>query len=348
MLQLFHAVLLAITICAGIAHADVRIASWNIERLGHGDQKSYAALAAIGAQFDFIAVQEVMTEAGITRLEEALEKQTDEPWSAMYSHAIGRGSYKEMYAFVWREAAVEYVDGAVVYLDRTDRYAREPYSARFRSLNTGTEFVAATVHVLYGKSAGDRTPEIEALSVYWGWLEEVYQATPRILLGDFNLAPGHAAWEPLRRNAEPMITAGATTVSSINGRFANLYDNIWVSPSDNLSITQTGIYDGPATLGWDHEKFRKHVSDHVPIYLALGTARVAIAPTSVRVSNATMTDSAIRSRDERREVRGNRNSKVYHLPTCPSFGLVSDRNRVAFPSEVQAVEAGFRKARNCP
>jgi len=47
-------------------------------------------------------------------------------------------------------------------------------------------------------------------------------------------------------------------------------------------------------------------------------------------------------------IRGNQNSRVYHLPTgCPSYDLVSPRNIVEFQSEAAANDAGFRKAGNC-
>lgn len=49
----------------------------------------------------------------------------------------------------------------------------------------------------------------------------------------------------------------------------------------------------------------------------------------------------------RMAVKGNRNSKIYHLPHCPSFADVSPRNSVPFTSEQQAQDAGYRKARNC-
>lgn len=48
------------------------------------------------------------------------------------------------------------------------------------------------------------------------------------------------------------------------------------------------------------------------------------------------------------EVRGNSNSKVYHLSEgCPSFERVSSKNRVRFESEADAKAEGYRKAGNC-
>jgi endonuclease YncB( thermonuclease family) len=48
------------------------------------------------------------------------------------------------------------------------------------------------------------------------------------------------------------------------------------------------------------------------------------------------------------QIRGNRNSGIYHLPDCPDYDRVSPRNRVPFGSEREALRQGFRKARNCP
>lgn len=47
-------------------------------------------------------------------------------------------------------------------------------------------------------------------------------------------------------------------------------------------------------------------------------------------------------------IRGNRNSRVYHLPVgCPSYSAIKSSNVVEFHSEQQAVKAGYRKAGNC-
>lgn len=46
-------------------------------------------------------------------------------------------------------------------------------------------------------------------------------------------------------------------------------------------------------------------------------------------------------------VRGNKNSRIYHLADCPGYDRMSDRNLITFDSEAAAKEAGFRMARNC-
>jgi deoxyribonuclease-1 len=48
------------------------------------------------------------------------------------------------------------------------------------------------------------------------------------------------------------------------------------------------------------------------------------------------------------EIKGNKNSQVYHLPSgCPSYDKVSERNAVFFDSESEAQSNGYRKAGNC-
>lgn len=56
--------------------ADITLGSWNVKRLGK--QHSYEALSAVAGKFDIIALQEVMSEDGLDRLESAIETRTGE------------------------------------------------------------------------------------------------------------------------------------------------------------------------------------------------------------------------------------------------------------------------------
>ncbi|HEV8715622.1 MAG TPA: thermonuclease family protein [Candidatus Binatia bacterium] len=47
-------------------------------------------------------------------------------------------------------------------------------------------------------------------------------------------------------------------------------------------------------------------------------------------------------------IKGNRRSMIYHLPECPNYTVVSLATVVPFSSEQEAVDAGYRKAKNCP
>lgn len=49
--------------------------------------------------------------------------------------------------------------------------------------------------------------------------------------------------------------------------------------------------------------------------------------------------------DQSYPIKGNKNSKVYHLPEWESYDTVKDKNAVYFQNEKEAKEAGFRPAR---
>lgn len=47
------------------------------------------------------------------------------------------------------------------------------------------------------------------------------------------------------------------------------------------------------------------------------------------------------------KIKGNKNSKIYHLPGCPNYNDIAERNIVWFKTHEEAKAAGFRMARNC-
>ena len=47
-------------------------------------------------------------------------------------------------------------------------------------------------------------------------------------------------------------------------------------------------------------------------------------------------------------VIGNKRSGIYHLPGCPGWSRVAPQNRERFATEAAAIDAGYRKAKNCP
>src|SRR5690625_1173634 len=96
------AFLILITCCAGAYGQSLRIGSWNLLHAGWDNQKNWSAMAAVAAQFDLLAVQEVMTPAALGRLDRALESYTGVEWAYLASEAEGRTRYQEHYGFVWR------------------------------------------------------------------------------------------------------------------------------------------------------------------------------------------------------------------------------------------------------
>jgi hypothetical protein len=110
-------------------------------------------------------------------------------------------------------------------------------------------------------------------------------------------------------------------------------------------------------IGWSHEKSRKHVSDHAPVYVSLGNARLDVSAIDVQQPETQATSqSPFKSAANKSSglssgvlgaVRGNRNSEIYHRPDCPSYNKISERNRIEFESPDKAISAGYRIAGNC-
>lgn len=318
--------------------ADTRIASWNMKRLDSEDSDmKFNTAARVMAHFDFVSVQEVMDEPSLLRLVNELQEVTGSEWGMMPSHAIGRGSYKEHYAFFWRRSEVQYVDGALVYLDSRDVFAREPLSARFRTKD-GETFVAANIHVLYGDSKEDRVPEIKALASYWAWLGESFPEEQFFLMGDFNMEPSEYAWGPLKQVAVPLLTVGGTTLAYKNGQYANLYDNIWV-PNNLKAKVQAGVFDLAGYAKMSNKRTRDEISDHAPVYMIISDMDEESGRFDPRI---------MQLEEHTFLVRGNKNSEIYHLPGCGSYNdMARSPNLQEFANEQMALEAGYRRARNC-
>lgn len=330
---------LALVAPAGPVEAETRVASWNIKRLG-GGTRDYGKIAQVISHFHLVAIQEVMDEAALMELVRVLQGLTGEEWGVMASHAIGRGSYKEHYAFVWRKSQVSFVDSAIVYLDDRDVFAREPLSARFQTAD-GNDFIVANIHVLYGDSKADREPEIRALRAYWDWLGTTFPGEQFFLMGDFNMPPDDASWQEMADTAAPLIQSGATTLSRTDGEYANLYDNIW-APRGLKADLSAGIFPLATHFGETNDVIRETVSDHAPVYMILdnmdessGTYTARYTPPVVEAPAGPL-------------VRGNLDSKIFHVPGCSYYEqMATSPNLIGFASIEDAVAQGYRQAQNC-
>ena len=339
----------SIVAASSVAAEPTRIGSWNLMRLGDGDTRDIDGMARVASLFDIIAVQEVMSSAGADRLLARIEATSGEDWDMILSDGIGRGSYKEMYAILWQTDAVSWIDGAVVYADPGDVFAREPLSARFKTAD-GLSFVLASTHIIYGDSVAERETEVAALGAYRDWLTASFPGTPVFVAGDFNLPPDNPAWTAMGVASFPMITAGATTLSSKDRQYANLYDNIWAPAGVPLPIVSAGIIQYPEkVLEIDHETARSRVSDHAPVWIEIDAtaAPVTLPPFFDGIAAPRTTTKDEPAAAHLAAVIGNKNSQIYHVEGCPGFSSTSQKNRVAFNTENDALSAGYRKAKNC-
>ena len=256
----------------------LRVASWNIERLGHGARKDLELTARVLGEFDLIAVQEVMTPEVVDALlahmpgYEALLTDTPRPQAS---------SYSEYYAYFYRSARLDPTFSSFV-PDPHDRFAREPYAACFALLPASTHLCLLSIHVVYGRTVGPRKAEILALDDALRWAQQEDETSHWIVLGDFNrvIDDGDSDDEPeeewrelldRRQLRAPLRIVGpeqATTLSSTD--YANAYDHIFVSESLADSVGSHGRYELVREhCAGDFERCERELSDHAPVFIEL-------------------------------------------------------------------------------
>jgi phosphatidylserine/phosphatidylglycerophosphate/cardiolipin synthase-like enzyme len=98
--------------------------------------------------------------------------------------------------------------------------------------------------------------------------------------------------------------------------------------AENLLV----IKDAPELVKVYEANIQTHAAHSHP-YTRAATAALPAA--------ATMADTA-------GDVHGDRNSKVYRVPGCKGYATMNPASVMAFATEAEAQQAGYRKAKDCP
>ncbi len=164
-------------------------------------------------------------------------------------------------------------------LDR--QFARTPYAVSFWS--SGRTFILVTLHVLYGKKAEERIPELTAIAQWLAeWALSIYAWDHNLIaLGDFNID----------RSGDPLYQAFTSTGLSVprdlhevpRSIFADLddpsekfYDQIaWFTgeqsvPALSLKYNRGGSFDfvdsAMVSAGLPKQQLQWRISDHYPLW----------------------------------------------------------------------------------
>ena len=149
--------------------------------------------------------------------------------------------------------------------------------------------------------------------------------------------------------AEPLIHEGATTLSTPNSKFANLYDNIWNPSGIDLPILLAGRLEFPnKILGISHRETRDHMSDHIPVWMRLSPDANAAKYAKISVARG-QNQFSKRAAQERGAARGAGQLQLdfFLLSHCPGFLKTGPKNRTGFNKQAEAERTGYRMARNC-
>lgn len=253
----------------------LRVQSWNGRHMGWSGETDWAGYAAqvwnafgstssSAAGLDVVALQEVMYDTSVTSLVSALEAKSGYDWSGVSTAALGRSSYKERYAVLWRTDRATLVSNTT-WNDVGDKFEREPQIVRLRVTATGADVTLVNWHTVFGTTA-ERQAEIQAIDdVFKSIQSSTTSDQDVILLGDHNRSATDAWWSQLK-GLSPAVTYKVNDLTSINSScaFASAYDHFWFQSTYVTEYSSSGrdyvadmcaLYNG--------------LSDHAPIWIKL-------------------------------------------------------------------------------
>jgi endonuclease/exonuclease/phosphatase family metal-dependent hydrolase len=251
--------------------SQVRLGTWNVKRLGHGAKRLDLVANVIEQNFDVVALEEVMTPAGLSALMAYLPG-----WSATLSErAVGANGYFEYYAVIARDSAAQVTSSTIVD-DAADEWVREPMVACLKAQNA--DFCLIATHVVFGDTVGPRDLEIQALARLTASLRNANPSeSDYIVVGDFNRSGSAKSFGSFSAQGFGFSDDGLskTTISATNG-YVNPYDHMlfdkvvtseWSGVARRIDIVSSAC-GGSASF------CVSNVSDHAPLAITLNTAGV--------------------------------------------------------------------------
>ncbi len=278
------------------------IGSWNIRAFGNLTRKwtseeddspkrdlhSLLCIGEILKRFDVVALQEVK---GNIRALRDLMKLLGRNWGMILTD-VSRGAVgnneRMAYLFDTRRVQLSGLASELVVPEEwlneiaedalRRQFVRTPYAVGFRS-NDKT-FVLVTLHVLYGKSAKDRIPELKGIARWLAdWAKDVHSFDQNLItLGDFNIdARGDLLDQTFMSEGlfvPPELQRAEVTRSIFNE--TKYYDQIaWFNgenkiPKLNLNFLQGGNFDFVGKVLVDRnltkQQLSYYISDHYPLW----------------------------------------------------------------------------------
>lgn len=260
------------------AAAYLRVVSWNLRHEGWSGETDYAGDAAqIWNQFgssstspngcDVVFCQEVMYESAAQGIADALKSISGVTWAYAVTPALGRSSYKEMYAVIYRTDNVQLISNTV-WNDVGDKFEREPQIVKLRDKRTLADFTFINWHTIWGTDAERQAEIAEIANVFKSVQNSDSTDQDVILLGDHNCSATSTWWANLTSTAviSPQVSYQVNDLTTINslGSYVSPYDHFWFQASYVTEYSSSGRDYIANTLN-----FYNGLSDHAPIWLKL-------------------------------------------------------------------------------
>ncbi|MEQ8818996.1 MAG: deoxyribonuclease I [Sumerlaeia bacterium] len=252
-----------------------RVVSWNARHMGWSGETNWSGYAnQVWQDFgssssasngcDAIFLQEVMYTSSVASFASAMSSVSGVSWSYKYSAKLGRSSYKEYYAVVYRTDRVSHLS-SYTYSDSGDKFEREPHVVKLRHKNTGADYTFLNWHTIWGTTS-KRQAEIAAIGPVFRSVQNGSSSDQDvILLGDHNRDATSSWWSNLKSSTSPAVSYKVNSSTTINSScsFANPYDHFWFQTTYVTEYSSSGrdYISGMCSF--------YNLSDHAPIWLKL-------------------------------------------------------------------------------
>ncbi|XP_039333319.1 deoxyribonuclease gamma [Saimiri boliviensis] len=282
--ELVPLLLLLLSIHSALA---LKICSFNVRSFGESkqeDQNAMDVIVKVIKRCDIILVMEIKdnnNRIGPTLMQKLNgNSRRGMKYNYVISPRLGRNTYKEQYAFLYKEKLVsvkrtyqyhDYQDGDA------DVFSREPFVVWFQSPYTVVkDFVIIPLHTTPETSV----KEIDELVDVYNDMKQRWKTENFIFMGDFNAGCSYVpkkAWKNIRLRIDPsfMWLIGDQEDTTVKKSTSCAYDRIVLRGQEIVSAVvskSASVFDFQKAYKLSEEK-ALDVSDHFPVEFKLQSSR---------------------------------------------------------------------------
>lgn len=266
----------------------LRLCSFNVRSFGESKKENRNAMDVIVKvikRCDLILLMEIK-DSGNKICPTLMEKLNRNSRSTTYNYVIssrlGRNTYKEQYAFLYKEKLVSVKD-KYLYNDHQvgdpDVFSREPFVVWFQSPFTAVkDFVIVPLHTTPETSV----KEIDELADVYVDVKRRWKVENFIFMGDFNAGCNYVpkkAWQNIRLRTDPKFVwlIGDQEDTTVKKSTNCAYDRIVLRGQEivnSVAPKSNGIFDFQKAYDLSEEE-ALDVSDHFPVEFKLQSSRAS-------------------------------------------------------------------------
>lgn len=267
-------------------HLALKICSFNVRSFGETkteNQNVMDVIVKVIKRCDIILLMEIKDSSnmiGPMLIERLNGNSRSTTYNYVISNRLGRNTYKEQYAFLYKEKLVS-VKKSYLYHDYqagdADVFSREPFVIWFQSPHTAVkDFVIVPLHTTPETSVKEIDELVDVyLDVKRRWKVENF-----IFMGDFNAGCSYVpkkAWENIRLRTDPRFIwlIGDREDTTVKKSTNCAYDRIVLRGqeiTDSVVPKSSSVFDFQKAYGLTDEE-ALDVSDHFPVEFKLQSSR---------------------------------------------------------------------------